>query len=260
MPAAALYAALMAAHECQNQALRTHDFPGPEADPRPVGTWRTPAHGTCAPDAATFDAHVFACAISLAAAEADRGDGALTGRLGIGQAALEAVFARYFSPRAFLHLPVPVGDISSGAEEEGLVSDLLRRHAIAPFTGPTMAALIARRAMEPNHLWQDLGLRNRGELSHLLEAHFPELAAGNTAHMKWKKYFYRRLCEAEGFVLCSAPSCRVCTDFDTCFGDESGESRLAHRRRAQETAHAAPPPGPVLSGSTTLCGPPEASS
>ena len=28
---------------------------------------------------------------------------------------------------------------------------------------------------------------------------FPTLAAGNTKNMKWKKYFYRKLCEAEGF-------------------------------------------------------------
>lgn len=28
---------------------------------------------------------------------------------------------------------------------------------------------------------------------------FPTLAAGNTKNVKWKKYFYRKLCEAEGF-------------------------------------------------------------
>lgn len=43
--------------------------------------------------------------------------------------------------------------------------------------------------MRNGHLWQDLGLFNRGELSRLLATHFPTLAAGNTQNMKWKKPF-----------------------------------------------------------------------
>jgi nitrogen fixation protein NifQ len=85
--------------------------------------------------------------------------------------------------------------------------------------------------MRPDHLWQDLGLFDRSELNRLLARHFPSLHAGNTANMKWKKYFYRKLCEAEGFVLCTAPSCAQCTDFAACFGAEDGESRMAQTRR-----------------------------
>lgn len=114
-----------------------------------------------------------------------------------------------------------------------MLADLLRCHALTA-EGRILAGMIARRAMEADHLWQDLGLANRGELSRLLGRHFPVLAAGNVSNMKWKKYFYRSLCEAEGFVLCSSPSCRACSDFEACFGDESGESRLAQRRRAAQ--------------------------
>ncbi len=63
--------------------------------------------------------------------------------------------------------------------------------------------------------------------------------------MKWKKYFYRRLCELEGFTLCTAPSCRECCDFDRCFGAEHGESLLARSRREIERRRATDP----LSGS-----------
>lgn len=101
---------------------------------------------------------------------------------------------------------------------------------------PILATVIARRAMRADHLWQDLGLTDRSELGRLLARHFPALHAGNTANMRWKKYFYRKLCEAEGFVLCAAPSCAQCTDFAACFGAEDGESRLARNRRAYETA------------------------
>lgn len=110
--------------------------------------------------------------------------------------------------------------------------------AAAPHLPTLLATLIARRAMKPDHLWQDLGLFDRSELNRLLARHFPTHHAGNTANMKWKKYFYRKLCEAEGFVLCTAPSCSVCGDFAACFGAEDGESRMAKTRLAVDRAAA----------------------
>ena len=94
-----------------------------------------------------------------------------------------------------------------------------------------LARMITRRAMQPNHLWQDLGLPDRTALNRLLREKFPKLAARNIQNMKWKKFFYRCLCELEGFSLCAAPSCRECDDFDACFGPEDGESMLARNRR-----------------------------
>ena len=94
--------------------------------------------------------------------------------------------------------------------------------------------MVARRAMEPNHLWEDLGLRDRSELSRLLMRHFAPLARDNTRNMRWKRFFYRKLCEDDGVVMCSTPVCAQCGDFAECFGDESGESRMADRRREVE--------------------------
>ena len=39
------------------------------------------------------------------------------------------------------------------------------------------------------------------------------------------------LCEDDGFVMCTTPVCTQCNDFAVCFGEESGESRMAERRR-----------------------------
>lgn len=187
-------------------------------------------------DALSFDAHVFACAIAAAAEDAEGGGGALAASLGLTAEALETVIGRYFSPQCLGWLGVPVGTPPAD-EEAGMVETLLLSHAHPTHApGRWLASIIARRALEPNHLWQDLGLRDRGELNRLLATHFPTLAAGNTSNMKWKKYFYRQLCAEEGFVLCSAPSCAACLDFDACFGDESGESRLARARRAATPA------------------------
>ena len=77
-------------------------------------------------------------------------------------------------------------------EDELCLLDLLRRGAT---TGSQLedllAGMIARRAQRPNHLWQDLGLRNRGELSALMMRHFAPLARRNRSDMKWKKFFFR---------------------------------------------------------------------
>jgi len=66
--------------------------------------------------------------------------------------------------------------------------------------GRWLAAMIARRSMEPNHLCEDLGLRERPELTRLLTRHFALLASRNTRNMKWKRFFYRMLCEDDGHV------------------------------------------------------------
>ena len=116
-----------------------------------------------------------------------------------------------------------------------MVRELLVAHRARPGRDTLwLAAIVARRAIEPNHLWEDLGLRARTELTRLLERHFTALAAKNTRNMRWKRFFYRTLCESDGFVMCTTPVCSGCGDFDSCFGEETGESRLARIRRAGE--------------------------
>ena len=44
--------------------------------------------------------------------------------------------------------------------------------------------------------------------------------------MKWKKFFYRQLCQSEGVVICKSPVCSACEDFAQCFGQEEGASLL----------------------------------
>ncbi len=71
-----------------------------------------------------------------------------------------------------------------------------------------------------DHLWQDIGFWQRQDLSQFLQHNFPELARRNHKDMKWKKFLYKQLCEAEGLNLCRAPSCEVCDDYSNCFGSE----------------------------------------
>ena len=69
-----------------------------------------------------------------------------------------------------------------------------------------------------DHLWEDLGLWRRSDLSKLMLENFEPLARRNDRDMKWKKFLYKQLCEAEGIYTCRAPSCEVCADYQVCFG------------------------------------------
>ena len=81
---------------------------------------------------------------------------------------------------------------------------------------------VASASMHDNHLWQDLGLPGRAVLSQLMRENFPALAERNSSDMKWKKFFYRQLCEKAQVMICKSPNCKVCTDFVACFGPEEG--------------------------------------
>ncbi|ARE41297.1 Nitrogenase FeMo-cofactor synthesis molybdenum delivery protein NifQ [Rhodovulum sp. P5] len=180
-------------------------------------------------DVDPFDTHIVASILALAIEEG----GALPDRCGLTQSAIADMAGQYFPSRAAALADMAAGGRHTPEIEEESVRGLLLSHASGqnPLETP-LAAMVARRAVEPNHLWQDLGLRNRDELSDLLDRHFGPLARQNSDGMKWKRFFYRKLCEAEGFVLCTTPVCTDCSDFDMCFGEETGEARLARSRRA----------------------------
>jgi nitrogen fixation protein NifQ len=87
-----------------------------------------------------------------------------------------------------------------------------------------LAAIVARRSLGTNHLWQDMGFADRLELNAMFRRHFPALVALNAGDMKWKKFFYRQLCAREGFLLCKSPNCETCDDYAACFDGEPGEA------------------------------------
>lgn len=179
-------------------------------------------------DDSVFDGHVLASILAVAAME----DGTVAERAGLAAADLASILAQWFPAACGMGVAWSAQGADAEDDEIAMVRDLLLAHRSSEGdTGRWLAAMIARRAMEPNHLWEDLGLRDRSELSRLLSRHFAPIASRNTQNMRWKRFFYRALCESDGFVMCTTPVCTECRDFDLCFGDESGESRMADRRR-----------------------------
>ncbi|MGY3610619.1 MULTISPECIES: nitrogen fixation protein NifQ [unclassified Bradyrhizobium] len=211
-------------------AARANDANGERH--RGIATYRllTGAHPADADTTSdsNFDRHVLASI--LAAATMD--GGLLSEKVGLSSHELAALLEQYFPSIRMNAEQLLLRFKRNESDEAAMLRDLLlAQRSTEGDIGNWLAAMIARRAIEPNHLWEDLGLRNRGELSRLLSRHFAPLAARNVNNMRWKRFFYRMLCEGDGLVMCTTPVCTQCKDFNRCFGDESGESRMAERRR-----------------------------
>ena len=171
-----------------------------------------------------FDLHALACIISVAASEA----GELTERLGLSAEDLNELLSSFLLGDSIAGESGALAAETADPEEVELIRDILIGHLVpGSEKGRWLAAMIARRALEPNHLWEDLGLRNRGELTRLMARHFASLAARNDKNMRWKRFIYRLMCENDGFVMCATPVCTNCADYNSCFGAEEGVSRLS---------------------------------
>lgn len=125
--------------------------------------------------------------------------------------------------------PLPAVIVARRATRDDEVHDvraLLLDHADpAAGTAAEIAAVaetVAVACLGDNHLWQDLQLASRAELSALMAHWFPALKARNSGDMKWKKFLYKQLCERAEIPICKAPSCAVCSDLPQCFGPEDG--------------------------------------
>ncbi|HYD30250.1 MAG TPA: nitrogen fixation protein NifQ [Azospirillaceae bacterium] len=161
----------------------------------------------------------------------------LTQSLGLTRDALAGLIDRYLPERRALLSTLPAdADTGPDALEEADLRAFILEHRAGVHTDEEawLAAIIARRSLGSNHLWQDMGFADRSELSRMFHRHFPALAARNSGDMKWKKFFYRQLCEREGMKLCKAPHCEVCDDFAACFDGEPGDpiTTLARLSRA----------------------------
>jgi len=153
------------------------------------------------------------------------GEGALPAWLGLSPARFRELFFRHFPGFALdeisatrRHRQIPPERLPERQELEAL---LLRDRARGDPSEVWAAGLLAAGCLADDHLWQDLGLWSRADLSQLLRHNFPALAARNVKDMKWKKFLYKQLCETEGIYTCRAPSCEQCADYGQCFGPEA---------------------------------------
>lgn len=161
------------------------------------------------------------------------GQSALPAGLGLGWSDFRALLARHFpgygrlvvrhgrraaAPPLLRWQPAEQGERC--AEWDELRALLLQHRAAADASETWLAGIVATACMGGDHLWQDLGLDARSELSVLMSRNFPGLTALNQRDMKWKRFLYKQLCNSAGVYVCRSPSCEVCADYAQCFGHE----------------------------------------
>jgi nitrogen fixation protein NifQ len=153
------------------------------------------------------------------------GGGAMPPWLGLDPAAFHCLLRHHFPGGASRDLLSALDGRPSAPEARESERDELVRLMLMHKAGDSpsevwMAHVVAAGCMANDHLWHDLGLWNRSDLTSLMRRNFPSLAGRNVNDMKWKRFLYKQLCEAEGIYTCRAPSCEVCIDYHACFGPE----------------------------------------
>ena len=147
------------------------------------------------------------------------GFGAMPAWLGLGEYRFRELMRRHFPEFDPCEISNPRRSLDLQREEEmlDLRELLMENRTLGTESEAWMADIVIAGCLGNDHLWQDLGLWSRSDLSKLMLENFEPLARCNDKDMKWKKFLYKKLCETEGIYTCRAPSCEQCDDFENCF-------------------------------------------
>ena len=85
-------------------------------------------------------------------------------------------------------------------------------------TTPWVTSVLAHACLRPDHLWRDLGLSGRDDVTALLTRHYPGLVARNTGNLRWKKFLAYSAFAHAGLPAQTAPGCAHCEDHGLCYG------------------------------------------
>jgi nitrogen fixation protein NifQ len=183
---------------------------------------RTTKWLAAATDAALPDTQLFA---TLIAARDVRDELAL---LGLPQSVWRALLARHFVHAAELAaVPAPWSALPPvDTSEHAAFVDTLRA-LLLTYSSSTvdandahcLASIIAHACLRPDHLWRDLGLAGREEVTWMLTRYFPTLVGLNVDNLRWKKFLAQQRALSLGLQPGPAPGCPGCEDYGHCFPD-----------------------------------------
>jgi nitrogen fixation protein NifQ len=179
---------------------------------------RTAKWLSAATEAASPDTQLFA---RLIAARDVRNELAL---LGLPQPAWRALLERHFvhaavlAPAPLSGLP-PVDTSEHAAFVETLHALLLTYSSTAVDVNDAhcLASIVAHACLRPDHLWRDLGLAGRDEVTWMLTRYFPTLVLLNVDNLRWKKFLAQQRALSLGLQPGPAPGCPGCEDYGYCF-------------------------------------------
>lgn len=160
-------------------------------------------------------------AIAQMASTWRRGGGVLPRWMGLSSSQFREVTAFYFGGVGLPPSRSSVGIPKNRQDEIVDLRALLLSHRAGKSRSEVwVAEIICAGCIGGGHLWHDLGLFSRAELGALIQRNFPTLHAKNIKNMRWKKFFYKQLCEGEGVYICRSPSCEACPEFVNCFSSD----------------------------------------
>jgi len=141
--------------------------------------------------------------------------------LGLARDALGALLARHFASTLSPHrFPEQIAETEHRDFVDSMRA-LLLRFEVSPATvdadAHCLATIIASACLRPDHLWRDLGLDGRDDVTAILTRHYPLLVARNVDGLRWKKFLARELAFDEGREPGPAPGCPGCEDFGFCY-------------------------------------------
>ncbi|MCQ1058582.1 nitrogen fixation protein NifQ [Photobacterium sp. ZSDE20] len=159
-----------------------------------------------------------------------QGKSALPPTFGITQEAFENIVLDFDLEQGSLLSEQPVlteqaklrGTLLKSREEEWLTLHSLFTPHINPkeLHAEHFCKVLAAACLGQQHLWKDLGMDCRQDLSTLISIYLPTLHTMNIKNMRWKRFFYLQLCQAGGDYVCRAPSCEACSSRSECFIDD----------------------------------------
>jgi nitrogen fixation protein NifQ len=172
------------------------------------------------------DRHLFACLMTVAAQESKD----FAAVLGLEDCALDSLMSLFFPGlRKDVLLQHSRSSERNPSECNDEVLSILLSHVPEDngsgqyFISLCLAKVIAARTALPGHLWVAMGLTERPQLTAAIRRHLPSLARANHMNMRWKRYLYKQVCVLNGGVMCKAPNCGVCSDYNLCFAEEDSD-------------------------------------
>ncbi|WP_431260406.1 nitrogen fixation protein NifQ [Roseateles chitinivorans] len=102
---------------------------------------------------------------------------------------------------------------------------LLEHRAARDSSHARLSGWLASACMGSHHLWQDLGLQERAQVSRLMQLAFPALHDGNVRNLRWKRHLFLSLGDALGRPGLRPPKCDDCGDFAVCMGADAAPAQ-----------------------------------
>jgi len=198
----------LAPHQKHDGSRLTSDHP----------RYRQLMDSSCTTDIHSVDRHLLACLLVVMEEE----ESPVEVALGLTSQQFTSLYHRYFPTIGF---DVDGAKVSSAVSNDPELLNLLLGYVAeddnnggAILSGALLAHILAARAAKPGHLWVAMGLFERAELGAAIKRHLPLLLTANDQGMRWKRFFYKQICEQQGGMLCKSPVCGECSEYELCFG------------------------------------------